>query len=109
MEKIQKSIVYCFSIICIFVFTFCVAKLNNTRELQTIQTNGTLENIDKDNEALKGLIDYASEGAGNVKIGIKGYRKKVSTKDNPVEIEIDEAVFESDSKEIIHIIQKLFN
>ena len=37
---------YCFSIICIFVFTFCVAKLNNTRELQTIQTNGTLENID---------------------------------------------------------------
>ena len=72
-------------------------------------TNGTLENIDKDNEALKGLIDYASEGAGNVKIGIKGYRKKVSTKDNPVEIEIDEAVFESDSKEIIHIIQKLFN
>lgn len=46
MEKIQKSIVYCFSIICIFVFTFCVAKLNNTRELQTIQTNGTLENID---------------------------------------------------------------
>lgn len=73
----------------------------------TAPSNGVLENINKDNPTIKGLIDYTSEGAGNVKIGIKGYRKKVSSKDTPVEIGIDEATFEGDPKEIKKIIKEL--
>lgn len=70
-------------------------------------SNGVLENITRDNKDLEGLIDYTSEGAGNVKIGIKGYRKKISSKDTPIEIGIDEAVFEGKAEDIIKVIKEV--
>ncbi|MEC4049573.1 hypothetical protein OX284_009050 [Flavobacterium sp. SUN046] len=72
-------------------------------------SNGTLEKIDKNNVVIKGLIDYTSQGAGNVKIGIKGYKKKISSKDTPVEIDIEEAVFEGKPDEVIEAIKHIFN
>ena len=34
--------------------------------------NGILENIDKSNPAINGLVEYTSEGAGDIKLKIKG-------------------------------------
>ena len=70
-------------------------------------SNGTLENVNQDNEDLSGLIDYTAEGAGSVKIGIKGFRKKISSKDNPVEIGIDEATFEGNPEDLIKVLKEL--
>ncbi|RWW99548.1 hypothetical protein [Flavobacterium cerinum] len=70
-------------------------------------SNGVLENINRNNSDLVGLIDYTSEGAGNVKIGIKGYKKKISSIDTPVEIGIEEATFEGKPEDIIKVIKEV--
>lgn len=54
MKKIHKIIIYTISITCIFVFTFSVAKLNQMRDVNVIQTSSTIQNI---------------EGLNNKKIG----------------------------------------
>ncbi len=54
MKKLNKVIIYTISITCIFVFTFSVAKLNEIRDIKTVQTSSTIENI---------------EGLNNKKIG----------------------------------------
>lgn len=54
MKKMHKIIIYTISITCIFVFTFSVAKLNQMRDVNVIQTSSTIQNI---------------EGLNNKKIG----------------------------------------
>ncbi len=55
MKKIHKIIIYIMSIACVFVFTFCVARLNEIRDTKTVvQTSSGIQNI---------------EGLNNKKIG----------------------------------------
>ena len=54
MKKIHKIIIYTISITCIFVFTFSVATLNQSREPKVVQTSATIQNV---------------EGLNNKKIG----------------------------------------
>lgn len=54
MKKIHKIIIYTISVTCIFVFAFSVAKLNQMRDTNVIQTSSTIQNI---------------EGLNNKKIG----------------------------------------
>jgi len=70
-------------------------------------SNGVLENIDRNNSDLSGLIDYTSEGAGTVKIKVKGYRKVITSQDTPVEIGIDEATFEGSPEDVINAIKEV--
>lgn len=46
MKKVHKSIIYFMSIIFIFVFTFSVTKLNETRKMEIVQTSATIQEID---------------------------------------------------------------
>lgn len=46
--------------------------------------------IDKDNLQIEGLVDYASQGGGNISFKVKGLRQKVKTSKTAISIHIDE-------------------
>jgi hypothetical protein len=64
--------------------------------------------IDKKNERISGLVDYASEGGGKISVFIKGIRKKIQTANNPKEITIDSVDIKNASPAEVIDILKLF-
>ncbi|WP_417266083.1 hypothetical protein [Brumimicrobium sp.] len=70
-------------------------------------TNGVLENLDKDNDTLKGLTEYSSNGGGNVKIKVKGIRKLINTNEKPVTVEVDEVNIEGVADQILPVIKSI--
>lgn len=71
--------------------------------------NGVLENIDKSNQAINGLVEYTSEGAGDIKLQVKGIKKRYSTKKNPVIVKISEAKIEGPAEQVIKVYQSLIS
>ncbi|RDY59263.1 hypothetical protein [Flagellimonas nanhaiensis] len=71
--------------------------------------NGVLENIDKSNPAINGLVEYTSEGAGDIKLQVKGIKKRYSTKENPVTVKISEAKIEGPAEQVIKVYQSLIS
>jgi len=49
-----------------------------------------LENINQDNPDVSSLVNYASEGGGNISIKLKGVKKRIQTESSIESIEIDE-------------------
>ena len=47
-------------------------------------------NFDRDDEFISSLVDYASEGGGNISLKVKGYKRKFHTSNSINEYEIDE-------------------
>lgn len=68
---------------------------------------GTLKNINKKNSDIEGLVDYTSEGAGSIKLKVKNIRKQLSTKENPVILQIRELDMEGPAEQIIKLYQKI--
>ncbi|MBK8112875.1 MAG: hypothetical protein IPK46_22540 [Saprospiraceae bacterium] len=69
--------------------------------------NGTLENINKDNEDINGLVAYTAEGAGNIKMKVKSIRKQLSTKDNPTTLQIRELDLEGPAEQLIKLYKTI--
>lgn len=69
--------------------------------------NGVLENIDKKNKVINGLVGYTSDGGGNIKVKIKGIRKQKSTSENPEFMEIREMDLEGSSEQIIKVYKSI--
>src|SRR5699024_5575866 len=65
--------------------------------------NGTLENIDKDNKNINGLVKYTSEGAGTIKLKAKGVRKVMNTKENPTITTVEDIQIEGAPEQVIKI------
>lgn len=63
-----------------------IMELNSSKD-------STLENINRNNQDLKGLVDYSSEGGGNIKVKIKGEKRDFNTKSaikmEPAELDFD--------------------
>ncbi|WP_149304494.1 hypothetical protein [Pareuzebyella sediminis] len=68
---------------------------------------GTLENISKDNEDVKGLVDYTSEGAGSIKLKVKNIRKQLNTKENPVIFQVKELDIEGPAEQVIKLYKTI--
>ncbi|MDV3677286.1 hypothetical protein CMU30_17095 [Elizabethkingia anophelis] len=71
--------------------------------------NGILENISKKNRNIDGLVNYTSEGAGNIKVKIKGVTKRISTKESPVIIKIREASITGPAEQVFKAYQDLIS
>lgn len=71
--------------------------------------NGTLENIDKSNKEIKGLVDYTAEGAGSIKLKVKNVRKQLNTKENPVIFQAEEIEIEGAPDQVIKMYQNIVN
>jgi len=69
--------------------------------------NGVLENIEKKNKAINGLVEYSALGGGNIKVKIKGIRKQKSTDENPEFIQIREIDLEGHPEQIIKVYKSI--
>lgn len=68
---------------------------------------GILENINKDNAVINGLVNYTSEGAGNIKIKVKKIRKHLNTKERPIIQQIDELEIEGAADQVIKLYKSI--
>lgn len=55
---------------------------------------GTLDDINEQNERVKALVDYSSEGGGNIKYKFKNDRRVYQTSDN-IKVETIQTTFEA--------------
>lgn len=68
---------------------------------------GVLENINKNNSVVNGLVEYSSEGAGNIKLKVKKIRKQLNTSDKPVIHQIDELEIEGAADQVIKLYKSI--
>ena len=68
---------------------------------------GALENISQKNSDIKGLVDYSSEGAGNIRLKVKKIRKQLNTQDKPVILEIQELDLEGPAEQVIKLYKTI--
>lgn len=86
------------------------SELTNSHESHVVikaPEKGILENIDANNSDIKGLVDYVSQGAGVIKMKVKGLRKLLSTDRNIVTQEIDEISIEGAPDQLIKIYKSI--
>jgi hypothetical protein len=65
--------------------------------------------IDKNNPTVEGLVDYSSEGGGDISIRISGLKKKIHTSRTVKEVEIDEAVLQGEPSDVANILKDLLS
>lgn len=68
---------------------------------------GVLDNIDKKNQDINGLVNYISEGAGNIKLKVKSIRKQLNTKEKPIIMQINEIDIEGQSDQVIKLYKSI--
>jgi hypothetical protein len=68
---------------------------------------GTLENIDRSNSNIEGLVDYTSNGAGSIKLKVKNIRKQLNTKENPVILQVRELDIEGPAEQVIKLYKTI--
>lgn len=87
-----------------------LSKLSNAIKTDIIinsEKNSSLK-IDENNDTIKDLVDYSSQGGGNISIKARGYSKMQHTKKYAKEKRIDELeISGQDKKTIIDIIKNL--
>jgi len=63
-------------------------------------------NIDPSDQTVQGLVDYTSEGGGDISIKIKGLRKKIQTSRSVREIELDDLQLSGPPDQIARILRE---
>ena len=90
---------------------------NLAKETNTSRTNfgisaeqGASLKIDKKNDYIEGLVDYASKGGGKISLKVRGYKHRIRTSDSKTYIEIPEIDLRSQTPEsIIRVLKALIN
>ena len=67
----------------------------------------SLENINSENEDLKGMVDYASEGGGEISIKVKGVKRKIKTKKSSTQISIDSIELSGNPDAVVNAYNKI--
>ena len=68
---------------------------------------GTLENISKKNPIVNGLVEYSSDGGGNINLKVKKIRKHLNTADKPVILQIYELEIEGAAEQVIKLFKSI--
>lgn len=68
---------------------------------------GVLENIKESNPTVNGLVHYASEGGGTIKIKFKGKRKEINTSTLPVKSEVTQLELEGSPNALIKFFKDI--
>lgn len=63
--------------------------------------------LDKNNPTIEGLVDYSSEGGGDISVRISGLKKKIHTSKTVKEVVIDEAVLQGEPTDVAGILKEL--
>jgi hypothetical protein len=65
--------------------------------------------IKQDDPAINSLVDYASEGGGDISIRLHGFKKKIHTSKTVKEIDISEVSLTGDAKYIVDSIKQILS
>lgn len=85
--------------------------LTNTQSTR-LELNSDKEShltLDESNSMLNSLVNYASEGGGNISLKIKGIKKKVQTSSSICSTEIDELNIKGPPRQVAAIIKELLD
>lgn len=63
--------------------------------------------IDPKDETIQGLVDYTSEGGGDISIKIKGFRKKIKSSRSIREIELDDLQLSGPPEQVASIVRSI--
>lgn len=63
--------------------------------------------VEKSNETISGLVDYTSEGGGNIAAKITGLSRKVNTSKTVKHIEIAEIQLQGTAEEVVNVMKEL--
>jgi len=69
--------------------------------------HGFLEKINKSNKEINGMVEYSSEGGGNIKLKAKGLRKQLNTQEKPVILQIRELDLEGAPDQLIKVYKEI--
>lgn len=82
----------------------------NSHESQIVikaPEKGALENINKKNRDINGLVEYSANGAGNIRLKVKNIRKQLNTREKPLIIEIKELDIEGAAEQVIKLYKTI--
>lgn len=80
---------------------------NSTRENLALRSDPSSSlDISESNETIRGLVEYTSEGAGDIKLKIKGIRKHFQTSSSRREVHLSGIEITADAKDIAAIIRE---
>lgn len=68
---------------------------------------GVLENINQKNPSINGLVEYSSNGAGSIKLKVRGIRKQLNTKERPLIFQIKEVDIEGAPEQVFKLYQSI--
>jgi hypothetical protein len=63
--------------------------------------------IDKKDQTIQGLVDYTSEGGGDISIKIKGLRKRIQASRSIREIELDDLQLSGPPEQIAGVLRNI--
>jgi len=80
---------------------------NAIKEQLTLRSDPSSSlDISQQNETIRGLVEYTSEGAGDIKLKIKGIRKHFQTSNSRREVHLSGVEITADAKDIAAIIRE---
>lgn len=80
---------------------------NAVREQLTLRSDPSSSlDISKKNETIQGLVEYTSQGAGDIKLKIKGIRKRFQTSNDRREVHLSGIEITAGASEIAEIIRE---
>lgn len=80
---------------------------NAVREQLTLSSDPSSSlDISQENETIQGLVEYTSQGAGDIKLKIKGIRKRFQTSTSRREVHLSGVEITAGAKEIAEIIRE---
>lgn len=87
------------------------AKLTNSirNKLALSSDKSSSLTINEENSTINGLVDYASDGGGDISIKINGYSKKIHTSKTVKEIFIEEANLIGEPDQVAAMLKDLLN
>lgn len=71
--------------------------------------NGKLEKINESNKDLEGLVEYSSQGGGEIKLKVKGISKQIKTSDNIKKIDIQQVYLEGSHEQVLKMYKEIIN
>lgn len=81
-------------------------KTNAVREQLILRSDPSSSlDIVQSNETIQGLVEYTSKGAGDIKLKIKGIRKRFQTSTSRREVHLSGIEITADAEEIVEIIR----
>lgn len=63
--------------------------------------------LEESNDTLRGLVEYSSEGGGNISLKIDGIKKKYHTSNTVKEIQIGETEIQGTAEELVKVLKEM--